>query len=390
MKFETATQAAIRLGVTVRAVQKWANEGRLEGAKKVGRDWLIPMGSIPSVKGKDKRAYTQGIPFPLFQVPYTSGNAFEHIKNIADEDERNIVLNEYYYFQGDLDKTIQLAEPYLDSPNLYYRLSASLFSTFANLCGEHMHKAHFAADIIRREIEGMDLNDEAEAEDNALKIFAAVVLKTQLHLPFENVPLVEQYIKYMPEGLKIMSCYLSAYKAYLAKEYERSLGIAQTAMNYATLNYPVCMIYCNIICAIDYINLLRFDEASEYIQRAWNIAGLFGIFMPFVEHYSVLQGLLESNFKKSHTKEYEKIIQLARRYNTGWYKVYNQKNNANVTDELTPTEFTIAMLYTKNWRAKEIATHMHISERTVTNYIQVIYEKLNINCRKDLKKYVLE
>ena len=57
--------------------------------------------------------------------------------------------------------------------------------------------------------------------------------------------------------------------------------------------------------------------------------------------------------------------------------------------ELTPTEFTIAMLYSRNWRAKEIAAHMHISERTVTNYIQVIYEKLNINGRKELEKYVM-
>lgn len=44
MQFENAQQAAVRLGVTVRAIQKWAKEGRLPGAEKVGREWLIPAG----------------------------------------------------------------------------------------------------------------------------------------------------------------------------------------------------------------------------------------------------------------------------------------------------------------------------------------------------------
>lgn len=394
MKFETAAQAAARLGVTVRAVQKWANEGKLEGAQKVGRDWMIPIGATALTKGgkhssnrtDNKASY---IPYPLFQIPYTSGDALEYIKNIPDEDKRNINLLQLYYFMGEIDRTIEITEQYLDSDNVNYRLSSALFYAFANLCGGHIQKTRFAASIIYNEIEKLDLNDPDAAEENALKIFAAVVLKTQLHIPFDNVPLIEEHIKYMPEGLKVIACYLSAYKAYLAKDYARSIGIAQTAVNCATQNYPVCLMYCYIICAIDYVNLLQLDKATEYIQKAWDIAHTHKIFMPFVEHYSLFQGLLENNFKKSHPKDYETIIGLARSYNAGWYEVYNHRNNGKITFELTPTEFTIAMLYTRNWRAKEIAAHMHISDRTVTNYIQVIYEKLNINCRKDLEEYVL-
>ena len=111
--------------------------------------------------------------------------------------------------------------------------------------------------------------------------------------------------------------------------------------------------------------------------------------MPFVEHYSILQGLLENNFKKLDPDNYNKIIEFTRSYNIAWYQVYNKKTDRTVSNELTPIEFTIAMLYSRNWRAKEIAAHMHISERTVSNYIQVIYEKLNINGRKELGKYLL-
>lgn len=395
MKFETATQAAARLGVTVRAVQKWAKEGKLEGAQKVGRDWLIPFGAVVTEAKADAvetepSKKVSDVAFPMFQLPYFSGNMLEHINKISDPDERNLYLIEYYYFIGELEKSIEIAEQYIDSPNLNYRISAELFSTFGNMITGHLHKVHFSAGLLKMEIESSDLSDETIIRDNALKVFAGVVLKTQLHTPFETVPQIEEYIKYLPEGLRIIALYLSAYKAYLAKDYSRSLGIAQAAINGSTTQYPMPMIYCHIICAIDCINLLQIEKAGEYIKKAWELAIPYGMYMPFVEHYSILQGLLENNFKKSDALHYDKVIELARVYNTSWYQVYNKKTDSKISNELTPTEFTIAMLYSRNWRAKEIAAHMHISERTVTNYIQVIYEKLNINGRKELENYLLK
>ena len=221
MKFETATQAAARLGVTVRAVQKWAKEGKLEGAQKVGRDWLIPFGAIVT-EAKTDAVETEhskkvsDVAFPMFQLPYFSGNMLEHINKISDLDERNLYLMEYYYFIGELEKSIEISELYIDSPNLNYRISAELFSAFGNMITGHLHKVHFAAGLLKMEIESSDLGDETMTRDNALKVFAGVVLKTQLHTPFETVPQIEEYIKYLPEGLRIIALYLSAYKAYLA------------------------------------------------------------------------------------------------------------------------------------------------------------------------------
>ena len=98
MQFETASQAAERLGVTVRAVQKWAKEGKIEGAKKVGRDWMIPIES-----NSDTAAYenvTKKIPYPFFQVPYVEGDMVDKVNDIKDQDRRNIALAQLYYFTG--------------------------------------------------------------------------------------------------------------------------------------------------------------------------------------------------------------------------------------------------------------------------------------------------
>jgi hypothetical protein len=46
----TTAQASVELGVTIRRIQAILNGGGIAGAKKVGRDWIIPRISLSSVK----------------------------------------------------------------------------------------------------------------------------------------------------------------------------------------------------------------------------------------------------------------------------------------------------------------------------------------------------
>ena len=50
----TTPQAAARLGVTVRRVEKFITDGRLP-ARKVGRDWLIDEKDLSTFAAKERR-----------------------------------------------------------------------------------------------------------------------------------------------------------------------------------------------------------------------------------------------------------------------------------------------------------------------------------------------
>lgn len=387
MDFETAKAAAERLGCTVRAVQKWASEGKLPGAKKQGRDWLIPVtSSKPSEFNSDYDV--SSVPYPITRS-YEAGKAMEFINSITDKDEKNMALCEYYYFTGKLKESTILAEPYLDSKNPILRMSAALFCIFSNFCRGHMAKSHYAVEILKTARE-IFLDSDAPWELKAVSAFSSVTVKTQLHLPFEKVPPINDYIKYLPDGIKLISCYLIAYSEYFNKDYAKSVGIAETALCMFKKPYPMAEIYLNIISAMSYINLMQVDKAKEAIARAWALAEKDGYIMPFVEHYNLLQGVIEKHFKKEYKAAYDLIIENVRLYNTSWYEMYNKTEGVTVADNLTHTEFTIAMLYSRNWRAKEIASHMELSERTIMNYISYIYDKLQINNKKELEKFMLK
>ena len=72
MKYETVKEAAERLGVTARTVQKWAAAGKIPGAMKVGRDWQIP---VQKEEGAKKSTGRKHIPMPLLNSAFPLGSA---------------------------------------------------------------------------------------------------------------------------------------------------------------------------------------------------------------------------------------------------------------------------------------------------------------------------
>ena len=60
-----------------------------------------------------------------------------------------------------------------------------------------------------------------------------------------------------------------------------------------------------------------------------------------------------------------------------------------MADDLTTTEFAIAMLAARDWTNQEIAEHLNISANTVKSHVSEAMRKLNVETRKELKQYML-
>ncbi len=386
MEFETAKSAAERLGVGVRTVQKWAAVGKLNGAVKSGRDWLIPTDALPQNFEKP----TDRIAFLPFAAAYCGkGDALDFINQIENEDEKRIALGEYYYHKGENEKAVEILEEYLDSDILDYRFAATHVCIFAYLACNHKHKAQLAMHSIDGQLRNI-YNIDADNTTAAKGVFVSSMLSTLLHFSDDRIPPIEDYIEQLDSGNRAIALYTAAYQAYLKKDYGRAHGIAEATLLICYKKYTIAFIYLHIIAAVSLINLSKTEEAKQHIKKAWEYAEKDGFYEPFAEHHAVLQGLLENYIKKHHPEEFKKIIEIAKTYGKGWRAVHNELMQKTVADNLTTTEFVIAMLFYRNWRIKEIAVHMDLSERTIKNYLQIIYQKLGINGKKGLEKFMIE
>jgi len=398
LQFETAQEAAVRLGITVRAIQKQAAAGKIPGAKRHSRAWLIPSDYDPAVL-KEQKAAGNGIPdvyqitpfrqaMPLMNSAYPVGRVMEYINAMPDADDRQIALAEYYFFSGQAEKCAQTAEPYLDSHDPALRYSASLLCTFANLGRGHAHLARFAMSRLQEQVSA-GFHADSPVRFHAMGVFTATTVSVLLHLPTGKIPPLEGYLKHLPEGMKLYACYILAHKAYLEKNYEKCLNTAELSLALTPEMYPIATVYLHIVAAMALANMKRMDEARQHIDEAWKIAQPDDLIEAFGEHHGLLQGLIETYFKNNAPEYLERIIAITYAFSASWRRIHNPETGHDVADNLTTTEFTVAMLLNRGWAVKEIADHMEISERTIKRHIASIYNKLGISDRDMLEKFML-
>lgn len=389
MEFESAREAAKRLGCTVRAIQKWAKDGRLPGAYMSGQMWFIPK----NVKAPLKTSEAVIVPeikryhLPLLRSAFEIGKAMEFIENLTDEDDRNIALSEYYYYIGNAEKAAQIAEKYIDSEDESLRYSANVMLTFANIFRGHIHLASFYSGVVLKDLEKGLANGNAPKELHAIGILTAYIGKILLNIQVPETPPLEEYLHYLPQGIRIYGCYILAYRAYREENYNKAIGICETALAVCNSFYPISSIYVLIVAAASYMRLKNIELAKKYFMIAWETAKDDGFIKLFGIHHNLLQGLTEQCLKQDYPDDYKKIQRVIKEFNDGWYRLHKPNEN-NYSHTLSPVEISVALLYSRDWYAKEIAAHIGIKENTVKNHIQSIFDKLGISKKDELHDYL--
>ncbi len=329
------------------------------------------------------------IPMLLMSTDFCPGKCLDMIEQLEDADVKKMAYCEYYYFTGQHDRTVDLTELYLNHSDPMLRLSACLLHTFGNLSLNRIHAARGGLESLKENLNKV-LATETDRKTMAMGIFVAMAASTLLHLPVGEIPPLSDYLSELPKGMRLWGCYVLAHKAYLEGEYEKSLGIVQTCKMLSTEVYPIALIYLNLMGAMACMNLRKSDEAKEYFMEAWKIARPDGLIEGIGEHHGLLQGLIETCLKTECPEDYKKIIQITYQFSYGWRRIHNPVTKEDIADNLTTTEFTIAMLANRGWTNAEIADYMNMTLRTVKQHLSSVFNKLNIDSRGQLKDYMLK
>ena len=283
------------------------------------------------------------IPMLLMSSSFQLGKCLEFIESIEDVPQKEMAYAEYYYFSGQHEKAVKYSEMYLNHEDIMLKLSASLIYTFANLSLDRINSARIGLNRLREYLEKA-MSMEIDKKTRACCVFVASAAHTLLHLPVGNIPPLSEYLNEFTKGMQLWGAYVLAHKTYLNKEYERSLGIVQACIMTSDKIYPIAFIYLNLVAAMDCMNMMEKEKAKEYFMKAWEISKPDDLIEGIGEHHGLLQGLIETCMKKEHPDDYARIIYITYKFSAGWRRIHNPDTNEDVADNLTTTEFTIAML----------------------------------------------
>ncbi len=397
MEYMTVREAAEKWNISERQVQKYCAQGRIDGIIKLGVSWGIPddaqkpvdprraeMSPVRPLKAGGKRY--PGL-MPLMNTPFEPGQCEEIIKAMGEGPEKDIATAEYHYFSGRAAEAVRETEIYLTSQNMYIRLSACLIYAYANLSIGEIQRARYALAEVKRMLgSGENVSPEMRAAESFINAAAAVLL----HLPLpEELPPCKEFLPELPSGLRAFALYVQAHYLYLRKEYDKSLGVVEATFAMGAQNYPIPAIYLHLVAVMDYMNLRKKEEAEKHMLAAWELARPDDLIEGLGEHHGLLGGMLEAVIKPGWPEDFKRIIDITYRFSAGWRRVHNPDTGHDVADNLTTTEFTVAMLAARGWTNQDIGRHMSISQHTVKSHISTAMQKLGINSRKDLEKHML-
>ncbi|WP_435387691.1 LuxR C-terminal-related transcriptional regulator [Flavonifractor hominis] len=392
-------EAAVKWGVSERRINQYCSEGRIPGAERFGGSWAIPEHAQkpgdprkqkkPPLPPKSKKAPELFAGFmPLMNTPFEPGHCAEAIDKMKAGPKKDIALAEYHYFSGQAEKAMQETEGYLTAADGATRLSACWIFAYSCLT---MGRIDHARSALREIQKTLAVSGETAPPVRAMEAFVAFAAAVLLHLPLpEEMPPAGEFLPLLPPGLRAFALYVQAHYLYLKEEYAHSAGIVEATLAMGADAYPISAIYLHLVAVMDYMSLKQTDRAQAHLLTAWEIARPDDLIEGFGEHHGLLGAMLEATIKPNWPEDFKRIIDITYRFSSGWRRVHNPITGHDVADDLTTTEFAMAMLAARNWTNQEIAKYLNISSNTVKNHISEAMKKLNAQTRKELKKYMLQ
>lgn len=406
MGWITAQETANKWGVSLRCVQSLCQKGRIEGATRKGRDWMISENAVRPADGRTKTVKTlkesggENVPFPrntpflsmtdLYCVP---GSAEAVVESLTNNHEVEVLFAaEIAYFRGEIDKVYESASYLLNRHSGFYAvLSAGMLLArcaiwHGDLIMWRRAKVHIA---------------EAPAKNDADRDIMAFAITAVDSMLYDTSS--------FPEWFKI-GCFeplhkdsLPAAKVYYAKylyavgyavatrliEVEGIKGLSLMTMIPFTLEPMISQamadrsiiseIYLRMTCATIYHNSGKDIEAIRHIDRAIRLALPDQLLGLLAEYGRVLDSLLEQRVLKICPEKWPEIKELYKRYNAGWSKLSGVVRGKTIATTLSVREREVAKLAAFGLQNMEIAAKLHMSLSGVKQAVRIVSEKTGMS-----------
>ena len=392
-------EVAKKWGLSKRFVQVLCANGRIEGATRLGRAWMIPKNAQKPIDGRTKEARTEhdaDMPLPrktpflyMTDLYHTPGTADAAGESLAYNHEAQVLFEaEVAYSRGEIDKVYDIANYLLSKHSGFYAIQSAgmLLAQCAIWKGDinmwRKAKVHIA---------------EAPAKnDNDRDVMQLAISAVDI-----MVYNVESFPEWFKKG-RFEPIHKDAYpaaKVYYAK-YLYALGYAvamglvkvegtqglyimsvisfsvEPMISWARANNTIMAeIYLRLTCAAIYHNCGKETDAIYHIDKAIELALPDKFYGVLAEYCRALDSLMEKRLSLIDEGAWKEVKKLYKIYNEGWSKLSGAVRGKTILTTLSDKEREVAKLAAFGMGNQEIADHLHISLSVVKQAVRIVSEK---------------
>ena len=389
----SAAQAAEKWGVSLRQVQRLIAAGRVEGAKKLGHNWILP---ADSVKPRDFRMEKK-LPQKPPECPLPYGMP-------------NFLLSSFYSVPGTLDaleKQLENAEAKALCAGLgaYYRGRNGDAARIAEtlLAGKCCFETQVGCALLTAtcsmysgSLQGWNRARARLISLSRKRPGSAAVTITETALSGVL------YVKEAPEWLQAgrftdfspvsYPALFYIYAKWLAvqKRYDALLAAAEPLISVAhAAGALLSELYLHQIAGAAYRAVGDEKTAFAHIEAALDLALPDGLYGALAEYRRQLGTPLDDALKRRDPSAFIAVRDAYDRLAAGFTVLHNAVTGDTLTNELTLREYEIAALALDGETNAAIAARLNIAVSTVKSYFTSLYQKLGVRRREELAQYIL-
>ncbi len=404
MDYYKIQDIAKKWGISPRRVQALCAEGKIEGAVRFGRDWMIPKGTKRPADGRtksaqNKQAVPTNQPLPrqtpflymsdLYSIP---GTADQRIRKLAGNPEAQILFElEVSYSRGQIDKVCDQAKLLLNKKTGFYAtLGVGMLLSLCSIwqgdlaLWRHakLHIAHAPAKTeMDREIVSLSITavDSMLYDATSFPEWFKIGCFEPLHR--DSLPAVKVfYAKYL-----YMLGYVLATQQ-LSVEGVQGLSLMKMVPNTVEPLISWAMaegsliaeVYLRLTCATVYHTSGNDVRAIQHIDRAIALALPDKLYGLLAEYCRTLDVLLEQRLNAADPEIWPQVKALFDIYHKGWAHLSGSVRGRTIVTSLSRREREVAKLAAFGMRNAEIAEKLHISLSGVKQAIRIVSEKTGV------------
>ncbi len=404
-EYQKIEDCAQSWGVSVRRVQALCAGGKIPGAMRVGRDWMIPKNAEKPVDGRTKAA-RQGaltdreMPLPrktpflyMTDLYHTPGSADVCVEALADNHEAQVLFAaEVAYSRGEIEKVYDSANYLLTRRSGFYAvLSAGMLLA---LC------AIWRGDLSMWRRAKVHIAEAPAADDTGPDIMSLCL--TAVDSMLYDVTAFPDWFK-IGRFEPLHRDSLPAAKVYYAKYlYAAGYAVATKQMDMhgmqglslmAILPFTmepmisqamadrsiIAEIYLRMTCAAIYRTGGDDAQAVRHIDRALALALPDRLYGLIAEYSRVLGSLLDDRLMALDPTVYREVKWRYKLYNEGWSKLSGSVRGKNLITTLSQKEREVAKLAAFGLQNSDIASKLHMSLSGVKQAIRIVSEKSGVS-----------
>lgn len=389
MEYITTKEASAKWGISTTRITVLANEGRIPGAQRLGRSWLIPASAIkpPELKANQSKSNninnnTNSFSFSLYHFrsdwnPAMAEGFLGQKKQLVEAEK---AVLECRFLDG-----YTLLESIIRSPEDISTEIGALW--YAGLCCIALNKTNDFSKIYLR----LQMILSKDFPNRKNYIIVLDILKTYVESIGSTAQSDKYYLDVHDQCLPLMCLYVGYTNLTREAMKPKTADLQLLELNLRFLKTTGAVVAMEMMhCHLLGIYYMRHDsvEAERHAKEIVKIAYENQLYFPLVTYYRyftpVLSPVLETYPEEFQTRCNEMISEYIENFNEFFKNFSDEAVISRLSDEDYPYIYAVLT----DLSNALIAEKYGISEQTVKRRFTKVCEKLGISTKKELKEYI--